>query len=475
MRWKSARIVVVLAFVAATWFVPAAAQEPGSRPNAAPWVPDVRGFGGTASEGTIPATGINLQSGQQGPAAQPAASPASPASLPPATTQDPAISGAVPSQGNAPARTSQLTDEGAGTSWQPSAAPQADQATNQVPAAPPGPPAEITRVSKTFESLPSGAGQVWREYDILPYTSQVTGSDHPERAVVDWILRETGQDLWFHEPFGFLSASRDKLIVYHTPEIHNQVLPLVDRLNSARGQPQLVELGLYTVSNPNWRATALPAMQPVQLASPGVEAWLVSKENAARIIHQLSARADFRNQASGRAILHDGQQFTLARRNPDQFIRTIQWTPGQGPGYQPVLTQFDEGFDIAVSTLTSLDGKTIEAAIRCNVDQIEKKTNVAVPVTDASGLTQRINLQIPQIVSWRLEERVRWPVDQVLVLSCGVVTVPRGEAVNRPLGGLLDSMSSRADALLFLDYRGPTAERPDGTTASNQLTPIQPR
>lgn len=474
MWWTPIRIVVACSLVVATWFAPAVAQESGGRPNAAPWVPDVRGFGGSAGAGS-PATGINLQTGQQGAAAQPPANPSSPAGLPAATPQDPATTGAAASATTAPNRTSQLNDSSAGNNWQQSAPPPGNGNPAAPPATPPGLPAEITRVSKTFESLPAGAGQVWREYDILPYTSQVTGSDHPERAVVDWILRETGQDLWFHEPFGFLSATRDKLIVYHTPEIHNQILPLVDRLNFTRGQPQLVELGLYTVSNPNWRASALPAMQPVQLASPGVEAWLVSKENAARIIHQLGSRADFRNQASGRAIIHDGQQFSLARRNPDQFIRTIQWTPGQGPGYQPVLTQFDEGFDIAISTLTSLDGKTIEAAIRCNVDQIEKKTNVAVPVADVTGTTQRINLQIPQIVSWRLEERVRWPVDQVLVMSCGVVTVPRGEAINRPLGGLLDSINNRADALLFLDYRGPTAERPDGATASNQLTPIQPR
>jgi hypothetical protein len=117
----------------------------------------------------------------------------------------------------------------------------------------------------------------------------------------------------------------------------------------------------------------------------------------------------------------------------------------------------------------------MEVAVNCTVDQIEKRTNVSVPVQDMAGLNQKVNLQIPQIVSWKLEERIRWPVDQVIVLSCGVVAMPDSENVNRPLGGLLEPNHSRADALLFIDYRGPTAERPDGTTASTGMSPISPR
>jgi hypothetical protein len=33
--------------------------------------------------------------------------------------------------------------------------------------------------------------------------------------------------------------------------------------------------------DPNWRESAYPVMQSVPVRSPGVEAWLISKENAA--------------------------------------------------------------------------------------------------------------------------------------------------------------------------------------------------
>ena len=65
------------------------------------------------------------------------------------------------------------------------------------------------RVTKGSGTLPNEHGQVWREYDISPYTARVKDSDRPQQAIVDWILRETGTDVWFAEPLGILSANRD--------------------------------------------------------------------------------------------------------------------------------------------------------------------------------------------------------------------------------------------------------------------------
>jgi hypothetical protein len=76
---------------------------------------------------------------------------------------------------------------------------------------------QITLVSKGEGTLPNDHGQVWREYDISPYSSRVTTTQRPEQAIVDWILRETGTDVWFSEPLGLLNASRNTLRVYHTP------------------------------------------------------------------------------------------------------------------------------------------------------------------------------------------------------------------------------------------------------------------
>ena len=131
-----------------------------------------------------------------------------------------------------------------------------------------------------------------------------------------------------------------------------------------------------------------------------------------------------------------------------------------------------------ISSLTSLDGETIEATIECHVDQVEKLDTVKVDVPGAVGATtDKISLQIPRLVSWRLKERFRWQNDQVLLLSCGVVATP-GPQTNLPvnLPNILGGNRQRADALLFVDYRGPELENGAiGASARNRTIPVNPR
>ncbi len=108
---------------------------------------------------------------------------------------------------------------------QPSGSPPASM-TNPVPARsdditplPGGPPASgglsplgqapsanRAKVTNGASTLPNSHGQVMREYDIRPYTLRVSGTEHPEQTIVDWVLRETGYESWHSEPLGLLSA-----------------------------------------------------------------------------------------------------------------------------------------------------------------------------------------------------------------------------------------------------------------------------
>ena len=319
----------------------------------------------------------------------------------------------------------------------------------------------LTRVTKTFDKLPNEAGQVWREYDITPYTSRIDNSDEPQKAVLEWILRETGAEMWFSEPMGLLHVGKDRLFVYHTPEIQDVVKSIVDRFVWTRGQMQEIDINLVTVENPNWRSQTYSMLQPIEVKSPGVEAWMISKENASILLAQLRKRADFREHGAGRLKNHDGQVQTLEKTNPVQFVRNLRWVPNQIPNYQPLMTQLNEGYRLSISVLSSINSESIEAIIKCDVDQVENLTSVKVALPGIAGTAEQMNLQIPQIVSWRLHERFRWPNDQVLLLSCGVVATPEPQrqrptlnfpGMNRPVRG------KRADALLFVDYRGPAQE-----------------
>jgi hypothetical protein len=329
------------------------------------------------------------------------------------------------------------------------------------------------KITKGSGVLPNEHGQVWREYDISPYTSRVKEADKPEQAVIDWVLRDTGTEVWFSEPLGILSAARSTLRVYHTPEMQERVRDVVERLVASGAESHVLGVKLATVGSPNWRARAFPLLKPVDVKSPGVEAWLLSRENAAVLYEQLKARGDFREHSTPQTQVQNGQSHTLTRTQPRTYSRSAQ-VKAEFPFYDLIPGHIDEGYSLTISPLLSLDGKNVEAAIECQVDQVEKLLPVSLDIPIGKQ-SQRATVQVPQVVSWRLNERFRWPADQVLLLSCGVVANPAG-AVGGPLAPLLSPIggpTSRADALLLIEHRGAESDA-GGAGVAAAATPIAP-
>jgi hypothetical protein len=324
------------------------------------------------------------------------------------------------------------------------------------------------KITKGAGVLPNDHGQVWREYDISPYTSRIKEGDRPQQAVIDWIVRDTGTEVWFGEPLGILSASGSTLRVYHTPEMQQRVREIVERLVATGAESHVLNVKLATVGSPNWRARAVSLLKPVDVKSPGVEAWLLSRENAAVLYEQLKPRGDFREHSGPQTQVQNRQSQTLARTQPRTYSRGVQ-VKGEFPFYDLIPGRIDEGYSLTISPLMMLDGKSVEAAIECQIDQVEKLVPVAIDVPIGKQ-SQRVQIQVPQVASWRLSERFRWPADQVLLLSCGVVANPAPNSAG-PLALLnpLGAAGSRADALLLIEHRGAAAVE-SGTTANG--TPV---
>lgn len=329
--------------------------------------------------------------------------------------------------------------------------------------------------SITLDALPNSAGQVWRQYDLRSYTQQISSTKNPQQAILDWILRETGTEMWFNEPLGILSASRDQLLVYHTPEIQGVVEKVVDRFLRSGGQMQVIGVRLMTVANPNWRTNAYSMMQPIDVQSAGIEGWMISKENAAILINQLRRRTDFFEHGGGDFTAHAGQKMVINRTRPFDFTRAVRWVPGRFPPYETLAERVDEGYTLDIGALASPDG-SIEILLRCDVDQVERLQQVDIDVPDNTGGVQAVRIGVPQMVSWHVHERFRWPADQVLLLSCGVVANPTQDGGgSSPLQNLFSRSRGRADALLMLEYKGPA--RPNSAprnAAQSQLVPVKP-
>lgn len=343
----------------------------------------------------------------------------------------------------------------------------------QTPAAPPpvpsiesanNPAPQSTPVKGTqISGLPNEAGQVLKTYDLRPYTQALSKVDRPHQAIVDWVLRETGTDVWFTAPFGFINADRETLRVYHTPEMHRIVNGIYEKFVNGATEPQLYSIKILAVGNPNWRTRAQALMRSVQAQSPGVHAYLLSKENSAMLMALLRGRTDFRELSSVDMVVHNGQAQVLEQLRGRNFVADYQAVQNAWPPYMPTTGEIKEGYRLQLSPLLSVDNATVDLLVKCNIDQVERLNNVNLDLPLSNGQTFTSQINVPQVASWRLHERFQWPSDQVLLLSCGVVAAPQGKPNSSLMGRgtavfgldrIFSATGERADALLMIEYRG---------------------
>jgi hypothetical protein len=325
-----------------------------------------------------------------------------------------------------------------------------------VPSATPRQP--ISKVTRGPGSLPNDAGQEWRDYDITPYTARVTSTNRPEQAVLDWILRETGYEAWHTEPLAVLSIDKSRVRVYHTPQMHAVVQEMVDRFVNTEAESHAFGMRVITLKSPDWRAKHHRMLHPVAAQTQGIQAWLLAKEDAALMVADLRRRSDFQEHSTPHLLVNNGQSKQISANQTRNYIRDVNFKPDAWPGFEPQMAQFDEGFKLEFSPLLSLDGRVVDAVIRCEVDQVEKMVPVSIDVSTAVA-RQHQKIEVPQAISGRLHERFRWPTEQVLLISLGVSPTP----VPAPQGGLnlpLISNTTRADLLIFVESRGKVGAQP---------------
>ncbi len=153
-------------------------------------------------------------------------------------------------------------------------------------------------------------------------------------------------------------------------------------------------------------------------------------------------------------MVNNGQSKQISANQTRNYMRDVLMRADGGwPGYEPQMGTFDEGFKLEFSPLLSVDGTVVDAVLRCEIDHLEKLIPVMVDVPTVVAPRQRQKIEVPQGVSARLHERFRWPTEQVLLVSMGVVPSP----VPVPPGGFsvpLLSNPDRADMLIFVESRG---------------------
>ena len=320
-------------------------------------------------------------------------------------------------------------------------------------------------------SVPKDSGQEHRKYDLRPYSAYLQNVDRPHRAVVDWVLRETGTDMWFTEPFGFFNATRDSLSVYHTSEVQKVVASVVERFVAGDKDPQLLRVELLSVGNPNWRLRASTLLQNVTVQCPGLQAWLLNKEASALMHSLLKQRLDVREVQTDELVVYNGQTGCISKSRVRNFVQSVDMSPIGWPPYTPRSSSVAEGYKVTLSPLLSVDQNSLDCVVELAIQQVEKLFPVDLEFPLASGQYHRTRVEVPQVFSWQFKERFRWPSDKVLLLSSGFVANPYPSdpsSVALALNSFSGASGTKVEVLMFLEFRGKASENLSTTTRTDQ-------
>lgn len=309
--------------------------------------------------------------------------------------------------------------------------------------------AAVKPTSWTASDLQADGGQVMQSYDISPFVEQAGPGS--QKLVVDWVLQETGYSAWHGTQLAAIAADEKSLRCFHVPSIQGRVAEVVARFTTDAASPHRFSVRVIGMAGPAWRGAAVPKLEPIPTATPGVQAWMLPREELAMLLARVGGRSDFRELPTGAVLAANGQPAVISggRRRP--YIQDVSIRPDVWPGWQAVQAEADEGLSLDVHPLLSKDGDSIEAVVRCRIDQIERMAPVVIgsPTPDRS----RVQIEVPQLSSIRVGERFRWPSTHALVVGLGIVPWPVPDPVAGQGPALFAGNAVRRDVVVIVEPR----------------------
>jgi hypothetical protein len=268
--------------------------------------------------------------------------------------------------------------------------------------------------------VPADAGQVWKTYDIGPFVK--AAGPGSEKHVVDWVLQDTGYASWHGGIPAVLSADAGRLSCFHLPDVQARVADMVDRFVAEADTPHRFSIRVFGVSSAGWRTDVRPVLRPIAAATPGVQAWTVTREDGAMVVGRIRSRPDCQELPTGPVLAANGVPAALSGGRRLPYVQDVAPRPDAWPGWELRSAACDEGLAIDVQPLLSRDGTAVDAVFRCRIDQVEKMAPVSL--ASPAGAAQGVAVQVPQVAAVRIGERFRWPAAHALVVSLGLVPWP---------------------------------------------------
>ncbi len=314
-----------------------------------------------------------------------------------------------------------------------------------------------TRYSYELAKLPSQDGQFWVVYDILPYAERFASLNEPQNSIVNWILFDSGESFWRKEPFCVLSATRERLYVYHNSNVQRYVSNIVDRFLDPTKHNASFSINIVALQAPEWRLRVTQYLTSTAVTIKGngvdVQGWLVSNDDIAKVMSEVAKRSDYISINEKQSLVPNGATFGWASTSPRKtFSRDYQLDSSFATGYAADVSSVDEGYSIEATPLLSTTGDSLEVGFQYNSTVVEKMKSFSMHVPTPSAPRQQLEIQRPEIVSCDIRGRISIPRSKSAIIDLGMVPLALNKKGNgESNGGLMGSVSNMFSKSAFYD------------------------
>jgi hypothetical protein len=294
-------------------------------------------------------------------------------------------------------------------------------------------------------------GFQWKTYDIARYCQLDTKQTNPQKALVDWIFKRTGTADWHGDKVAVLSASRNQLRVYNSPEIIKQVTDIVERFVNARDDILSIHVQFIAAVDTRWRYAVFSRLTPVGSGAQGQQIWTMSLADAAHVLASMQMQQGFRKLADERYEMLNGQTLKFKRFDKRSFNGGMQRESVAGSGFQARAETLEEGITLKISPLLAYDGNAVDAMIDLTVNNVRSFHRTKVIAPREVGPSE-MAIDVPEATETHLDQTVKnWPLGQTLLISAGVhpgVLDKKGGWFNLGIPG---TYPTSTEVLIFLD------------------------
>ena len=316
------------------------------------------------------------------------------------------------------------------------------------------------------------AGHKWMNYDIARYMELPHDQTNPpQNAIIDWILRRYGTNIWHSDKVTSLVANKTQVKAYHNPKVLKQVGEIVERFTESTADILKVHIRVVAAADPRWRYMVLSRMNLLGGGPQGQQIWTMSLTDATMALTQMQVYQGFELLADQQVEMINGQTLSMITTEKKPYNPGLQrQATANTQSTEPSFKELIEGVMLKFSPLLTYTGDAVDGAVELTCNTVKSMIKTRVLAGREQGANEA-TIDVPEVISSRLVNTVRWTIGQTLVISGGIhpgmLLKNKNGFLNLRIPG---TVPTQTETLIFIDVETPNSPNRAANGAAGSTT-----